>query len=604
MKKNIWPLVILFSNLMIISLVAILFLNWTYPMVGHDYRLGLPSMLDTFLHYRENGLGIQWYTPSFGGGLPVFPNPNSIQFSLLSLLTLFVQPLQSVMISSAIYILAGGLAVYFLLIRVLKLHWTASVLGAIFFSANGFMIQRIAVGHLGYLVLPLIAILMFSLLDSSIPWMIGGIIFALVVTLIIHQAGYFLLFVFVFSFLITIPIICIYRPNTISWKRLLFGAVLGGGLALVMSASKLAAVFAFMRFFPRQVADFYPATGILNGLYGISLQLFGTMTLAPIFRLVGSHPALLPNYLVSITGAHYGYWEFDMSVSPVIFVIILLGIISVLIKPGKYIKSFFGDKKWVAWIFLILMIWTTIEFTLAKGLIYPLLQKLPVLSSLHVNPRFASSFLFPLALIASIIFNGWVVRWSGRKSTLLFLGTNLIALIPLCTYFLIKTDLQERRYDVTKSQEIYNHIRSGDDLTVTGIVSNVENTDALLLHQSNLQPYEPIFGYQLENFHPEITPGSIWDIKDGFFNMTNPSGYVFPELNATRPFERIPVSEKDKLEAFANHKQPDWNIPIYQQILDWVSGLTVLAGISLLGFISIKQKVSHSRQLGNIVLDE
>ncbi len=86
-----------------------------------------------------------------------------------------------------------------------------------------------------------------------------------------------------------------------------------------MSSSKLAAVYSFMRFFPRQVADFYPATGILKGLYGISLQLFGTMTLAPLFRLIGSHPALLPNYLVSITGAHYGYWEFDMSVSPVDF---------------------------------------------------------------------------------------------------------------------------------------------------------------------------------------------------------------------------------------------------------------------------------------------
>jgi hypothetical protein len=587
-----------------ISLVAILFLNWTYPMVGHDYRLGLPSMLDTFLHFRVNGLSIQWYTPSFGGGLPVFPNPNNIQFSLLSLLTLLVQPLQSVMISSAIYILSGGLAVYFLLIRVLKLHWTASVMGAIFFSANGFMIQRIAVGHLGYIVLPLIPILMFSLMDSSISWMIGGIIFALLVTMIIHQAGYFVLVVFVLSLFITIPIVYIYRPNTISWKRLLSGAVLGGGLALVMSASKLAAVFAFMRFFPRQVADFYPATGILKGLYGISLQLFGTMTLAPLFRLIGSHPALLPDYMVSITGAHYGYWEFDMSMSPMVYIIVLLGIISVLIKPGKYIKSFFGEKKWVAWIFLIMMIWITIEFTLAKGLIYPLLQKLPVLSSLHVNPRFASSFLFPLALVASTVFNGWAVRWSGRKSTLLFLGTNLLTLVPLCTYFLIKTDLQERRYDVLKSQEIYNLIRSGDNLTVTEIVSNVENTDALLLHQSNLQPYEPIFGYQLENFHPEITPGSIWDIKDGFYNMTNPSGYVFPELNATRPFERIPVTEKDKLEAFANHKQPVWNIPIYQQILDWVSGLTVLAGISLLLFFIIKDDINHSRKLGNNVQEE
>jgi hypothetical protein len=206
-----------------------------------------------------------------------------------------------------------------------------------------------------------------------------------------------------------------------------------------------------------------------------------------------------------------------------------------------------------------------------------------------VNPRFASAFLFPLALSAAVIYNGWAAKWSGRKSVLLFLAVNLLTLIPLSTYFTIKTDLQDRSYDVTESQEIYSLIRSGDNLTITGIVSGVENTDALLLHRSNLQPYEPIFGYQLENFHPEIKPGSIWDISDGYYNMTNPAGYVFPEINGSRPFERIPVSERDKLEAFANHRQPDWKIPLYQQVLDWVSGLAFVFVVAALGGYGLRR---------------
>ena len=166
---------------------------------------------------------------------------------------------------------------------------------------------------------------------------------------------------------------------------------------------------------------------------------------------------------------------------------------------------------------------------------------------------------------------------------------------------MIKTDLQDRSYDITESQEIYSLIRSGDNLTITGIVSGVGNTDALFLHQSNLQPYWPIFGYQLESFHPEIVPGSIWAISDGYYNMTNPSGYVFPELNGTRPFERIPVSEKDKLEAFASHKQSDWKIPLYQQILDWFSGLTVLAGMFFLSFVGIKRLITRFHHRENAV---
>jgi hypothetical protein len=243
----------------------------------------------------------------------------------------------------------------------------------------------------------------------------------------------------------------------------------------------------------------------------------------------------------------------------------------------------------------------TVEFILAKGLMYPHLRNLPVLSSLHVNPRFTAAFLFPLVFSAAVLYNRWVTRWSSKKTTIMFLVLNLLTLLPLSTYFMIRDDLQYRSYDVTEALTIYNAIRAGNTLEITGIGDHLDKTQALASHTSNLQPYEPIFGYQLESFHPEIVPGSIWNISDGYYNMTNPSGYVFPELNGTRPFERIPVSEKDKLETFASHEQPAWKIPLYQQILDWVSGLTALAGMFTLAFVGIKRLITHFRHRKNAV---
>src|SRR6266508_159528 len=49
------------------------------PKAGHDYGFFLPRMLDTHLHHRINGLGIQWYTANFGAGTPAYPNPQYIQ---------------------------------------------------------------------------------------------------------------------------------------------------------------------------------------------------------------------------------------------------------------------------------------------------------------------------------------------------------------------------------------------------------------------------------------------------------------------------------------------------------------------------------------------
>jgi len=569
------------------------FLTIAYPLVGSDYKLALPSLLDSALHFRINGLSIQWYTPSFGGGLPAYPNPNNTQFSLWTALTLLVQPFQAVIVTAIIYIGAGGIAAYYFLRRVLKLHWTSGILGAVFFSANGFMMQRLAVGHLGLQAFPLLALFLVLFLDPSLPVVVAGLLFSLLVAMLIQAAGYFLIVVFGLSLLIVFPLLYIYRPAAVPWKRIVSILALGGGVALLMSLSRLSAVVAFTRFFPRQVADIYQTTTI-KGLLGIVMQLLGTMNLIPLIKLVGGNTRYLLGYMVVFIGAyHYGYWEFDMSLSPVVFGIIIVGFYQFVRKPRARAEWFTTDRKWLAWILLALFTWLAVEFTLAKGLVYPLLQKLPILSSLHVNMRFAAAFILPMAICAAIVYDKWSSKLSIRKAWLLFLVVNVLTLIPLSSFFLINPDPLSSSYDVTQSQQIYREIRSGDPMTVTGIVSQAENTDALLLHESNMDPYEPIFGYYLENFHPEIHAGSIWDVSDGYYNMTNPSGYVFPEINGSRPFERIPVSETAELQAFANHKQPDWKIPLYQQVLDWVSGLSFVGVVGVLVFFGIKELIAR-----------
>jgi hypothetical protein len=584
MKKIRWPIILLVLNLAVISGIIVCFMNLNYPMVGHDYS-GVTSMLETYLHFRLNGITIQWYAPNFGGGLPAFPNPNNAQFSLLQALVFFVSPWQSIILSTIFFIFLGGYVCYYFFKRILQLHWTSSILGTIFFSATGFYLQRMAVGHLGYQILPLFAVILVVLLDSSLPRGIAGLIFALVISIMIQQAGYLFIITFGLTLFILFPLLYIYRPEIVSWKRITVVIALGGFIALVISASKLAAVYAYMRFFPRLVADTYQTPGLLSGLIGIVCQLLGTMNLAPLLLVDKTHGELLVLIMQFFSRAPYGYWEFDMSMSPVVFGLLLAGVYSFVKRPKKYSGLFTAQKKWIAWIVLLFFTWMTVEFILAKGLMYPYLSKLPILSSLHVNPRYTVTFLFPLAMIAAIIYDKWISKWPARKVIRAFILMNVLTLIPLSTYFMIQDDLQSRVYNITESEKIYAAIRAGDTFDIIGIGDkSVDNTQALRLHLSNIAPYDPIFGYFDENLHSEIRPGSIWEISDGYYNMTNPSGYVFPEINNSRPFERIPVTEKAQLEAFASHRDPGWKIPLYQQILDWVSGLSAAGVFAFLTF--------------------
>ena len=586
-KYNHWIPLLLISNLILICSALYFFINLNYPLVGHDYRLAIPSMLDTIIHFQTNGLSIQWYTPSFGGGIPAYPNPNNGQFSILEILPLWMTPWQAVFISTVIYISLGFFASYQFFYKIISLNWTSSLLGAVFFSANGFMMERMAAGHLGYQPFPLLAIILLLLLENTFPVSISSVLLGVTLSILLHQAGYFLIVVFGLSISITLPIIQIIRPNQINWKRLVFISLLGGVVGLLISASKLSAVYSFMRAFPRFATDSYLVSA-WTGFFGLILQLLGTMNLVPLLTIARIDINLLPKFLTFTTGAPYGYWEFDMSLSPIIFLLILAGCIRFFHAPKIYAKKYFAGKNLPAFFCLIFFLWVALEFTLATGLIYPILQKLPILSSLHVNPRFAAAFLFPIAFIAAWLYNTFSKQWSNKKAKMLFLSINLLTLIPLLTYFSFSDDIQIRIYDLTLSDQIYQSIRKGESFQVTGISKVGSNTDAIMNGLSNLDLYDPIFGYALEKFHPEIHPGPIWKKSNGYFNMTNPAGFVFPEVNDSYPFERFKLADREKMEKFSHYKQPAWIFPAYQIVCNWISLISFVLVLFFLGLHGIQ----------------
>jgi hypothetical protein len=574
MESSKWVLLLLIGNVAAICWATVRFCDLLFPMVGHDYRYFIPRIIDTYLHYRINGLTIQWYTPSFGGGLPAFPNPQDLQFALPQMLAFWTGPWKATLLSILLYTSFGLLGGYYFFKRVLGLNWTSSILGAVLSIANGFYMQHMAVGHLGYQAFPLLPFLALGVLDKGIPWPIGGVIFALVMAILVHQAGFYLIVIFGLSLLMASPLVYLHSPLAFSWKRLRYILEWGGILTILLSVSKISAVYSFMRFFPRIAYTDFP-TGIIKGFFGIMTQLWGTMTLMPLYRLIGKDPSSIPGLLNGIIGMPYDFWELDTSMSPVAFGILLAGVILFFRNPRKSLSALRPEKKWIALILLIVAAWIAAEFTLAKGWVFLHAHKVPFIRSLQVTTRFASAFIFPLAILAAVIFNRWAAGWGRKKALLAFSVLDVVAIASLGSFFLFQTDLQGRSFDVRESIKAYEAALRGETFTIEAIRRRSDEDESYVFrrHSSSMYPYEPIFGYQLENFHPETREGSIWEVSGTYYNFTNPAGFVFPEVNETRPFERIRVKEKDKLAALASRHQPAWKIPLYQAVFNWVSAL-------------------------------
>jgi hypothetical protein len=330
------------------------------------------------------------------------------------------------------------------------------------------------------------------------------------------------------------------------------------------------------------------------------------MTVASIFNLAGRN-LNVGWFLGRVTGGDphgNGLWEMDTSMSIVTLVLLLAGVVLFLRNPRKNLSNLISGKRWVACFLLILSTVIVVEFILSKGLVYDHMHRLPFMRSLHMNVRYTSALIFPCALLASIIFNRWQTAFFEEKrfSLILFLAVDAIVLMSLLSYFSFKGDLQARTFDITKSIDTYNSILTGERFEVERIAE--ERGDESLVfknHLSSRYPYEPIFGYSLENFRSEVSEGSVWNRSGIYYNMTNPAGLVFPDVNAVRPFERIRTSDKAKLAAFVSRHQPEWALPTYQKVFNWISGFTFMVILAILGGYGVGRigKRIRSREVCN-----
>ncbi len=588
MKNRYLITTLIMLNILTIGFFIVPYLNATYPAVGHDYAYFMPRLVDTHLHYKVNGLSIQWYTPSFGGGLPAYPNPQHMQFSLVQLLTWFVNPWWAILASIVIYSAIGFVAAYYFLKQLLGLQPLASILGAVFFSVNGFYFQQMAVGHLSFETFPLFAVIVAIIANPRLPGWLAGIFLSLICALLIYSGSFYVAFISLLGLLVVIPLIYLLKPSLLSGKRLLVVALWGGILTVLLSGSKVYAVSAFMQLFSRAVHDQYN-TNWLTGVGGITFQLIGTMTIAPLLVLIGKSAVVFVVRLAEWTGSPYSFWELDAGLSPALVALLGGGALAFLFrKPNRvgaaHRKVSIPIKRLLALVCLVIAILLVIEFILAEGIVYPQIRDLPFLRSMRVNSRWTSAFIFPLAVVGAVIFDKWTQNWKSKRKTLVvFLLLNGIALAGMWAYYLIPMKYQVRNFGVGYPLTAYEKIqREGETFVMDRIIPDINDWEVFQASASGLRPFETLFG-DIETFRTNLHEGSVYDIENGYFNMTDPTGFVFPQENQSIPFERIPVADRDKLTDFIHHRQPKWKLPIAQQLLNWAALITLVAELGSVG---------------------
>ena len=226
-EKKLRTILLIVMNIVVVGYFLIWYMNRSYPMIGSDYRLFMPYMLNSYLHQKINGLSIQWYTPSFAGGRPVFPNPQDLEYSLPQFLLWVVNPWSAIQISIVVFITIGFVATYYFLKKLLGLGSFSSILGAVFFIANGFYFEHMASGHVTFQVFPLFAVIVIIFTHPRLPTWLAGLLLALVATILLYSGIHNVPF-FILAAILFLPILYLIKPSLLNGKRMVLIAMWGG----------------------------------------------------------------------------------------------------------------------------------------------------------------------------------------------------------------------------------------------------------------------------------------------------------------------------------------------------------------------------------------
>lgn len=556
-----------YSTLVVLNLILLVLFHQAWPRVGFDLSTFLARLVDVYLHYRCNGWSVQWWTPSFGGGLPAFSNPEHTQFMLAQFLLPLTDPWRAVVLNSLLPLSLG----FLLIVKFCHdyLRWSAgpALAAATIFATNDFALNHAFAGHISYANFQLVTLLPFGLHDR-LPMKLRIALLAGAAATITVTGGYTTIFVFTLTALLLATGLACYDAKAFPLRRSMVALVGGAGLAALAVAAKVCAVACYLQQFPREASYVHSAPTLVGAWLSLPAQFF----LLP--------PLLLAQRWVPFD-AHGVFQQLaGVNVEDLGFSLIAGGLI--VVGTMAWWRRGTGSAR--SWLFVALAVWITVEFTLGRGLVWPLLKPLPFLRSLHMNSRFGAAFILPCVLLAGLGLHVAIVRL--RKSSAFALASLAVIIslgTLLTTYRRQMHSFWFANFDATRIQQVWATAKTGESFQPIRMIADLREDEVFTARASNLKPYEPIFGYGYGGaaFKTQLQPGPIFSAAtDQRPNFNFPLAFHAPFEAKQDPFTPIPAQRANELRVLLSRRQPDWPLPPIQRLANWLSvfGWLVIVG--------------------------
>ncbi len=572
--------------------------------LGHDFAGGLPALLDGFFWCKVNGFfSIPWFSPYLGGGIPVFPHPANISYTIPQFLTYWVDPLTSMKLTFILFGALGFWGFYCLLRKFTAATVPIAFLAATLFLFNGFYAYRFVIGHFGFHSFMLIPWAAYFLLCGSANQGSGFtdrtfkvVMAGLIITYMFYSSAQLVL-AEILSIFILCLILKLTTPRSFNFKYLIVALLCAGLLSAVLSIARLVATFAFMGNIPRTQL---PLPGIQNLTDLISLWM-QSLFIKPALGLA-------EKVIINIT-YYLDRHEFEYGITIVPLLVLCLGLganTPRLFK--KKIGEIFIFKEWLLFGLTVLLFLTPLALNYYTPAWNRLIKSIPVLKSYSSFFRWFCVYIPVIILMASITI---------EKTPILIKHHFLLSVLGIIAVIILNMTADRRfyngqPYDPGEIIQAYHEVQQNQRLPqIVAIGVYVDESGRIrlpgfrnnsLVHKlSQLYLYDSIFGYHLENFpFKTLHPGPVLEEKNGVLNIKNPACYVWPEANDCQPGDHFTVQQKAAAEAFANYRPFPFKMPLKQKVANGVNALGLAAVLIFLIVYGAGQAIAFTRKSNKI----
>ena len=563
------------------------FPNSQEGLYGHDFEQFIPNLIFGKIWFHKHFLSIPWFTPTLCCGMPSFPDPQSMFYSIYQIVFLLFNPIISVKI---IFFLLSLVAFYgmFALLRSFGFAKYTSLVCATLFLFNSFFIYRSIVGHLAYLSYVFVPLYCFFLIKSyekrqeklSILYLVlSSIIFA---NFFYSGSGPIILIIFA-SILTIVFFYYLINKNLNFFYKFLQSLLFGFSISL----SKIFSSLFFLSNFPRQ----YSPTEFTSFLSYIKIFF------SSFFFKVDEN--FFNENVISMIPFGRHEMEYSLGIVPILcfFLIFLIG--------KKNLKENLSNLKLIVLLFAIFIIPVILNLNFLGQ--YYLISKIPIISSTWVQFRWMAIYIIPIIIISGFLIEKARISEKYKK----YLSLCFIIIIIFQNALTDNSNYTKNAsYNISDSFLFNKKLDEGFEpdivgpsllLNKDGSLKKITNrNDAFYFSYSSLTCYQPIYGYGLENLNGKnikfyskriLGDGSIlyYSNKKDKNKITffNPACFLFPKENDCLPGDIFNSEDYENLEKFLSFEKIDFKQNSKQMMANYISLISVILSIIILIYFTI-----------------